>query len=181
MKERRISKIEKRELAKRDNRIGCTFTIISLLAVVPLGYSIWEYHVTFIPFNYLVTGSLIAGLIMRLILNLTIPRFFEWKDFTIISILISIIIGCYISSIFFLSNIYLSKSELYSVETPIIEKFEKGRYHKVFVTVNINGFEKDIPIHEKEISEMDNYNSIVLTFDRGFWNFPFVVNKVLKK
>lgn len=85
------------------------------------------------------------------------------------------------SSLFFLTNIYLSKSELYSIETPIVKKWETIRYHHFYVKVNINGFEKNIPVPNKKSAEIDNANFIVLTLNDGFWGFPFVVNKELKK
>jgi hypothetical protein len=47
------------------------------------------------------------------------------------------------------------------------------------VTVNINGFEKDIPVPNIEISEIRSSNFIVLTFKKGYWGFPFIIDKKL--
>jgi hypothetical protein len=98
-----------------------------------------------------------------------------WKHFS----WASLVYGSLLCGLFFWTNIHLSKSDLSTIKTPILARFETFRYSHKYVTVYISDFEKDIPVPNIEISEIKNANFIVLTLKKGFWGFSFIVDKKL--
>ena len=174
------SKAERRLQLLQDKKIGWLFIFVGLLAFIAFVYSGREYNRTIIQFKYILLCSIIAGLTIGS-LTLKYSRrtngnsFNIWKHF----LWASIIYGSLLCGLFFWTNIHLAKSNLSIIKTPILARFETFRYSHRYVTVNISDFEKDIPVPNIEMSEIKKSNFIVLTLNKGFWGFSFVVDKKL--
>jgi hypothetical protein len=181
MSKKTISKSERRQQFLRDKRNGWISIFIGLLAFVAFTYSGREYYRTIIPFKYMLVCSIVSGLTIGTLKFKYTQRvkgttLSNWKYYFLWG---TVVYGSLSCALFFWTNIHLSKSNSYIIKSPILARFETFRYHHISVTVNINGFEKDIPVPNIEISEIRNYNFIVLTFKKGYWGFPFIIDKKL--
>jgi 1,4-dihydroxy-2-naphthoate octaprenyltransferase len=153
--------------------------LIGLFAFIAYVYSGGQYNRTIIPFTHILSGSLVAGLAVgsirlkysqRMKGNRVIWQQWLW---------VSIVYGSLMCALFFWTNIHFSKPDSYQIRYPIVARFETYRYHVLYVAININGIQKDIPIQDTNETEIKKSNFLVLTFKTGFWGFPFIVNEKL--
>jgi len=180
MKKEKREKEERKIRSEKDKKIGCLFEIIVFLSILPFVYAGRNYYNTFIPLKYILVSSLIIGLIVgTLISNLNQRINGNKLNIWGYYLITSFVCGSYLFTLFFWTNNQFSISESYSIKTPIIEKLETFKYHHNFVKININGFEKDIPVPNEKESAIDNANYIELTLKKGFWGFPIILNKKL--
>jgi len=177
----KISTKEKRRLRLiRDGKLGWVFIIIGVFAFIAFVYAGREYNNTVIQFKYLLSGSVVAGLIIGTFI-LKYSQRNNGKSFNLLKHYLwsSAVYGSLLCGLFFWTNIHLSKANQYAIKAPILARLETFRYSHIYVTVHVDGVEKDIPIPNIKMTDVNNSNFVILTFQKGFWGFPFILDKKL--
>jgi hypothetical protein len=176
------TKAERQLQNKKDSRIGWLLIIIGMIALIAFVYSAREYYLTVIQFKYILLGCLVPGLTIGT-LTLQYSRRIHGKSVNAWAhyLWAAIVYGSIAWGIFFWTNSHLSKSPSYVVKAAILERLETIKYHHIHVRVNINDLEKDIPMPNADISEVNNSNFVLLTFKKGFWGPPFILDRQLSK
>jgi hypothetical protein len=175
-----LTKEERKSRLLRDKKRAWLVIFIGLLAFIAFVYSGRQYNRTIIPFIYVLSGSLVTGLAIgtiRLKYSQVTNR--KRSDIWQQRLWVSVVYGSLICALFFWTNIHFSKSDSHQTKYPILARFETYRYHLLYVAINFNGIQKEIPVPNSDETEIKKSNFLILTFKNGFWGFPFIVDEKL--
>jgi hypothetical protein len=174
-----LTKEERKSRSLPDKKRAWLSIFIGLLAFIAYVYSGRQYNHTIIPFIYVLSGSLVTGLAIGTIRlkysQRTNGNRFIWQQ----RLWVSVVYGSLICALFFWTNIHFSKSDSHQTKYPILARFETYRYHNLYVAINFNGIQKEIPVPNSDETEIKKSNFLILTFKNGFWGFPFIVDEKL--
>ncbi|MEP6803500.1 MAG: hypothetical protein ABI892_03180 [Flavobacterium sp.] len=106
----------------------------------------------------------------------------EGKNFKILEhfSLILLIYGSISCTVFLIANEYLSTNKEYKILSPIIAKHESYKRSPNSITVNIEGTEREINIHNCDLKKINTYNFAEIKIKKGYWNFPIIMETTLK-
>lgn len=174
------TKTERQLQVVRDKKIGKLLIWIGVLAFIAFVYSLREYNRTFIQFKYILFAIFISGFTIGT-LSLKYSRRTNGAEFSIWRhyLWASFVYGSLLCGLFFWTNTNLSKAATYDTKTQILGRFDALGRSARHVTVEIDRLEKDIPMPNSEMSELNNSNFVILTLIKGFWGFPYIVDKKL--
>lgn len=159
--------------------------MIGALAVICFIYCGNQFNFTIIHFEYIIWLFIISGAISAILLYRSeknnIGSIYDILLFLIIKIFIY---GSLFTSLFYLTNKYLSAGKEYSKTVAIIligqEKTIKGLTNN-YALVEIEGLEKQINIHKNTLEELIISNHIKFHLKTGFWRFTIITESKLEE
>lgn len=178
-----------------DKRINLSWVHRFLLLTAFLGFSSlsWAvpiYKLSFVPSHVLVLLALMGtglGLLISLPLikkayniNRRIGRMLSltW------SICVPGILGV---TLLLISNYYLSQGSLYRREVPILERWTETQSRDLSEDPNpvfrilYRGHDKDLTFHPRVNRWFNDYGSVILTLQHGYWGYEIIQGKAVTK
>ena len=177
-----ITKEGKRQKLIKHKRYNYLSILIGVLTFISICYLTWQDYrkITIIQYKYVLLFSISLGLIIGT-LKVMFIEIVEKNIFKIFKYYIwtTIVYGYLFWGFIVFTNIELSKPNQSKVKTSILARIETFQRGDKYVTLNINGIEKDIPFPNNDMNEINLSNYVVLTLNKGFWGIQYIVDKKL--